>query len=217
MCGRILWVGEQNDSTALQSINTVVWRPFIIKEELKSVWDLSKVCSQIVLKCWNWMARIGRPDILWSVNKFARAFTKWTKACDKRLSRLISYTRHACEYKQYCHVWNTAQQCRLRLFQDSDFAGDVEDSKSTSVGTLCIFHTFVSISWMCQETNFSLAQFNRIRDHFFGCWIGIGRKTRTWFMGTDLFSFWKHDSEPHRTVRPVVEWKREVRSAPHTI
>ena len=39
------------------------------------------------------------------------------------------------------------------LFQDSDFAGDLEDSKSTSGGTLCIFgsHTFVPISWMCKK------------------------------------------------------------------
>ena len=48
---------------------------------------------------------------------------------------------------------NTAKQCRLGLFQDSDFAGDLEDSKSTSGGTLCIFgsHTFVPISWMCEK------------------------------------------------------------------
>ena len=44
-------------------------------------------------------------------------------------------------------------KCRLGLFQDSDFAGDLEDSKSTSGGTLCIFgsHTFVPISWMCKK------------------------------------------------------------------
>ena len=48
---------------------------------------------------------------------------------------------------------NTAKQCRLGLFQDSDFAGDLEDSKSTSGGTLCTFgsHTFVPISWMCKK------------------------------------------------------------------
>ena len=49
-------------------------------------------------------------------------------------------------------------QCRLGLFQDSDFAGDLEDSKSTSGGTLCVFgsHTFVPISWMCKkQTAFS--------------------------------------------------------------
>ena len=33
---------------------------------------------------------------------------------------------------------NTAKQCRLGLFQDSDFARDLEDSKSTSGGTLCV-------------------------------------------------------------------------------
>ena len=54
--------------------------------------------------------------------------------------------------KQFCYVGNTAKQCRLRLFQDSDFARDLEDSKSTSGGTLCIFgsHTFVPKSWMCR-------------------------------------------------------------------
>ena len=48
---------------------------------------------------------------------------------------------------------NTAKQCRLGLFQDSDFAGDLEDSKSTSGGILCIFgsHTFVPVSWMCKK------------------------------------------------------------------
>ena len=60
---------------------------------------------------------------------------------------------HTCEYKQYCYVGNTAKQCRLGLFQDSDFAGDLEDSKSTSGETLCIFgsHTFAPISWMCKK------------------------------------------------------------------
>ena len=71
---------------------------------------------KIVLKCL-YLARIGRPDILWSVNKLARSITKWTKACDNRLNRLISYIHHTCEYKQYCHVGNTAKQCRLGLFQ----------------------------------------------------------------------------------------------------
>ena len=122
------------------------------KKKLKSVGELSHVCSQIVLNCFC-LARIRRPDILWSVNKLARSITKWTKACDKRLNRLISEIHHTCEYKQYCHVRNTAKQCRLGLFQDSDFAGELEDLKSTSGGTLCVFgsHTFVPISWMCKK------------------------------------------------------------------
>ena len=40
------------------------------EEEIESVGELSRVCAQIVLKCL-FLARIGRPDILWSVNKQA--------------------------------------------------------------------------------------------------------------------------------------------------
>ena len=37
--------------------------------------------------------------------------------------------------------------------QIADFAGDLEDSKSSSGGTLCILgsHTFVTMSWMCKK------------------------------------------------------------------
>ena len=110
------------------------------EEEMTSVGELSQVCSQIVLKCF-YLARIGRPDILCSENKLARSITKWTKACDKRLNRLISYIHHTCEK-------NNTVKCRLGLFQDSDFAEDLEDSKSTSGATLCVFgsHTFDPIS-----------------------------------------------------------------------
>ena len=75
------------------------------KEELESVGELSEVCSQIVLKCL-YLARSSRPDILWSV-------TEWTEACDRRWARLISKIRHTRDYRQYCHVGNTAQHCRL--------------------------------------------------------------------------------------------------------
>ena len=81
------------------------------EEEIGSVGDLSKVCAQLVLKCM-YLAQIGRLDILWSVKRLARAITKWTRACDKLFARLISYIHHTSEFKQCCHVGNTAQQCR---------------------------------------------------------------------------------------------------------
>ena len=116
-------------------------------------WEkLSNECFQIVLKCLN-LARLGRPDILWTVNKLTRAITKWARACDKRLARLISCIHFTSEHKQCCHVGKTVQQFRFWQFQDFDTAGDLEDSKSTSGGTLCVFgsHTFVPISWMCKN------------------------------------------------------------------
>ena len=98
-----------------------------------------RCCSQIVQKCQH-LARSGRPDILWSVNKFARAVTKRTRACDRRLARLIACIHHTNDH-------------RLGLFQDSDFAGDLEDLKSTPRGILCIFvsRTIVPVSWMCKK------------------------------------------------------------------
>ena len=76
MRGTILWVGKQDDSTTLQgyqlhALTTIISK----KKDLKSVGELSKVCSQIVLKCLN-LARIGRPDVPWSVNKLARCNNK---------------------------------------------------------------------------------------------------------------------------------------------
>ena len=136
----------------------------IKKEELESVGELSEVCTQIVLKCW-YFARIGRPDILWSVNKLARSATKWAQACDRRVASLSSYIHRTRDHHQYCHVGNNAKQCRLGLFQDSDFAGDFEGPKSTSWEILCIFgsRTFVL--------------------HFAGCWTANGWIICSRFMG----------------------------------
>ena len=46
-----------------------------LEEETGSVRELSSVCSQLVFEM-SYLARIGRLDILWSVNKLARAVIK---------------------------------------------------------------------------------------------------------------------------------------------
>ena len=51
-------------------------------------------------------------------------------------------------------MWETlTNNADWDCFKTPIFAGDLEDSKSTSGGTLCIFgsHTFVPISWMCKK------------------------------------------------------------------
>ena len=133
----------------LQRRNEICWR--IVTSMLSN-------CSEMLIRDKNLTTYI-----LWSANKLARSIKKWTKACDKRLNRLISYTHHFCEYKQYCHVGDTAKQCRLGLFQDSDFAGVLEDSKSTSGGTLHIRKSYICSNKLnVQETNCRFSQFNRI-------------------------------------------------------
>ena len=63
------------------------------EEELETVGELLKVCSQIVLKSFC-LARIGLLDISRYVSYLAGAVTKGNKAYDKRLAR------------KYCHVGN---------------------------------------------------------------------------------------------------------------
>ena len=64
-----------NTTQQLNKVSTPCIDDHYFKEdEMKSVGELSQACSQIVLICL-YLARIGRPDILWSVNKLARSIT----------------------------------------------------------------------------------------------------------------------------------------------
>ena len=89
------------------------------EEELEPVAELSKVSSRIVLRCL-YLARIGRPGILRSVDKQAREVTKWTRACDKRFAGLLSHTHFTSSHRRYCHVANTVSECRV-CFQSFRF------------------------------------------------------------------------------------------------
>ena len=132
------------------------------EDELETVGDLSKVCSQIVLT-YLYLARIGRPDILWSVKKLARAVTKWKKACNRRLAPLISYRARVI-------TGNVVPWEILQSIADWDCSRfpillGLEDSKSTTKGILCIFgsRTFVPIFLDVQETNFSFTVLLNLR------------------------------------------------------
>ena len=57
---------------------------------------------------------------------------------------------------------NTAQHCRLGLFRDSVFAGDLEDSKSTSGSPMKIRKPNICPHQLeVQEANISIPQFYR--------------------------------------------------------
>ena len=87
------------------------------EEEMGCVGELSNVRSQSVLE----LLVLGvhwKTGILWSVNKLARIFTKRARACDTCSALSISYIHHTSEFKQYCHVGNTAPESRLGLFHD---------------------------------------------------------------------------------------------------
>ena len=121
-------------------------------EDLESKGTLAAVAARIVLKVL-YLSRMGRPDTLWSVNTLARKVTCWNGACDKRLHRLISYLRHTQDWTQTCYVGDHPDDCFLVCFCDASFAGDLEDSKSTSGAYVVLMgpRTFVPVTWLCKK------------------------------------------------------------------
>ena len=122
------------------------------EEEIGSVGEFSTVCSQIALKCL-YLACIGRPDILWSVNKLARAVTKWTKACDKRLARLISYIItqvNLVNIGMWATQHNNAEWNYFKIL----ILQETWKTQSQHQVDFCVFfrsQTFVPTKWMCKK------------------------------------------------------------------
>ena len=143
--------GRLNNSTKYQlhALMTIIAK--------KTNWNLWENCQKYALKLfWN--------AYTWHVLEDLIFYFQWTHLHDRsRNGRKPATNDHLVWSLTFIiHVntnsiamWETLpnNECRLGLFQDSDFAGDLEDSKSTSGGTLCIFgsHTFVPICWMCKK------------------------------------------------------------------
>ena len=125
---------------------------FLPPEDSVEPGKLAPISARIILKCL-YLARIGRPGLLFAVNVLARKVRAWTRACDKRLERLIAYIHNTTNFAQHCYVGNTPDQCQLGLFCDASFAAELDDSKSTTGAFLCLFGdaTFVPITWMCKK------------------------------------------------------------------
>ena len=113
---------------------------------------------------------------------------------------------------------NTAQQCRLGLFQDSDFAGDLEDSKSTSGGTLCVFgsHTFVPFScmWKKQTSVSHSSKESEIISLDAGLRLDGIPALDLWDLVVAVLG---NPNQTHKERGDPFMNKREVRSTPHTI
>ena len=78
--GTAIWQTKKHRAVEKKSPHLV---SMIIRSNKKNWkrWENCQKFDQIVLNCL-FLARIRRPDILWSVSQLARAVTKWTRACD---------------------------------------------------------------------------------------------------------------------------------------
>lgn len=92
---------------------------------------LADVALRVLMKIL-YVARMARPDLLRATCVLARRVTKWCRECDRRLHRLVEYMSSSSDLKQVGYVGDRFEDVRLALFVDADFAGDRNDSKSTS-------------------------------------------------------------------------------------
>ena len=83
------------------------------------------------------------------MNNFARSITKWTKACDKRLNRLISHIHHTCETNSIV-MWVILQSNAGWDCFKTPILREILRTQNLLRVEHCVFgsHTSVPISWM---------------------------------------------------------------------
>ena len=101
------------------------------EEELMDTGYLQPISSSILMKVL-YMARVARYDLLKAVSYLASRITKWTRACDRKLHRLISYINTSRNYVLEGYVGDRAEDLKLSLYSDADFAGCKVTMRSTS-------------------------------------------------------------------------------------
>ena len=128
------------------------------EEEIGICGELSKVClaHRLFWNVFSWLVLVG-PNLLWSVDKLARAVTKWTEARDKLLARLISYIHHTCEFRKH------STTIQIRIVSRFWFCGKPRRLKINIRWTLMHFRkSHVRANKLdVQETEISLTKLNR--------------------------------------------------------
>ena len=95
------------------------WFCEVANQKIEQMQDEQVNCQKFALKIvlkFLYLARIGRVDILLTVNKLVRATTTKTRACDKRLATLIPCIHHTSTFRQHCHVGNNTVNPRHEDF-----------------------------------------------------------------------------------------------------
>ena len=77
-----------------------------------------------------------------------------------------------------------------------DFLGDLEDSKTTSGGTLCVFgsHTFVPKSWMCKKQTSVSHSSTESEIISLDTGLRLDGLPALEFLGSNCFCLWKYFS-----------------------
>jgi len=116
-------------------------------EDFEEAGKLAKDAAKIVMKLL-YGCRFVRFDYLWPCGDLARRITKWTKACDRRMDRLMEHLRATKDHALEGFMGDTADKCHVVAYCDASFADDLATSKSTSGFYLAIVgpNTFMPVT-----------------------------------------------------------------------
>ena len=100
-----------------------------------------------------WLARLARPDLNKAIADLATHIHKWSRNDDKRVRRLYEYINATKHYRLQCFVRDPPELLELFAYVDADFAGNKEDSKSTSGGLLVLYGptTWFPLCWVSKR------------------------------------------------------------------
>ena len=195
VCGTILWVGKQDDSTTLQSINSMPWRPSFQRRR-------NEICRRIVKSVLSNCSEM----LTWHVLEDLIFHGQWINLHDRSQNGPMHVT---IDWTDWYHTFITHVNTNsIAMWETLPNNAGWECFKTlTSQEILKIQHAlleercaFLEVIRLfqqvwCARNKHQFSQFNRIRNHLFGHWTEIGRDSRSRFVGSD-FCPWKHDSEP---------------------
>ena len=190
MCGTILWVGKQNDSTTQQSVDSMYRWPSLQRRRIGSrgriVKSMLSICCEMLVLGTHWTT-------------WYSLVSEQTCTIDHKMDQSMWQTIISFDLLHSSYMWiQTVLPCGKHC--TSMFFGTVSRLRFCRRSRWKIVRFFWK-SYVCSnqldvyESNLSFTQFNRIRNHFLECRIEVGWYPRTWFVGSHRRSSWKHVSE----------------------
>ena len=136
-CDRYLEVSGLGKETLKKASMPFLPDEIITEEDEKVEGNLREDCCKVLMKIL-YGARIARFDLLNATRTLASNMTKWTRACDKQLHRLVCYIHSTLDYNLNGYINDAPEDLYLKLYCDADFAGCTKTSRSTSGVILCL-------------------------------------------------------------------------------
>ena len=121
-------------------------------DDFTSPGTLAPSAASVLMKIL-YLARCCRFDILHPVCTLAREITKWNRACDKRVHRLICYMHLTRLHRLEPFVGDKPEERAIIMYTDASFADCTQTSKSTTGCDIAMAgpNTFAPINALCKN------------------------------------------------------------------